>query len=377
MVLNVDFSALHDAVRKMGAEQRDFDVGRIELPIDPIDLQLERGIELPDLNDIEIDNGLLSYKGRQILLYIQDQGSKITEVLQEGDKGTRFHVADCRTLKEMRRKGRFERYVVTNNISGSFYVTGKDWSSEEELNGHTILRVCQNCIKALNYKGAKQGQAWNIAAFFSIEEFFSTYSSFFTHLPSRTAGKQVEEGYSADWPQISARYKTSQNFKCECCSVDLSNHKRLLHVHHLNGVKSDNSMNNLRALCAACHKEQPHHSHMFVPHKDKRLINHLRRVQALLSDPSKWEQVMRYADPGLMGLLNICRNSGAPAPDVGVLVQDSNGEVVANLEVGWRRCKVGVAIDDDDVKKAQVHGWKIWSMFGALSQIDRFLASVR
>lgn len=86
---------------------------------------------------------------------------------------------------------------------------------------------------------------------------------------------------------------------------------------------------------------------------------------------------MRYADPGLMGLLNICRNSGAPAPDVGVLVQDSNGEVVANLEVGWRRCKVGVAIDDDDVKKAQVHGWKIWSMFGALSQIDRFLASVR
>jgi hypothetical protein len=38
--------------------------------------------------------------------------------------------------------------------------------------------------------------------------------------------------------------------------------KDLLHVHHINGVKSDNSEMNLRVLCQYCHGEQPNHEHM-------------------------------------------------------------------------------------------------------------------
>jgi hypothetical protein len=33
-------------------------------------------------------------------------------------------------------------------------------------------------------------------------------------------------------------------------------------VHHINGLKSDDSPENLRVLCIGCHAEQPSHGHM-------------------------------------------------------------------------------------------------------------------
>jgi len=378
MPLNVDLSALHAAVERMGARDRDFTVGDgAVLPLDPIDVRLERGIELPDLKEVETSSGLLSFKGRQILLYIQDQGSKILEVLEKGQAGKKFHVADCKTLKTMRARGRFERYVVTNKLDGEFYVTGVDSETGEGMEGDARLWVCQNCLKALNYKGAQQRNAYGVAAAFSIEEFFATYSSFFTHLPSRKAGNQEDEGYTADWTQVAARYKAERNFQCESCRVDLTNQKNLLHVHHRNGVKSDNTASNLQALCVACHREQPHHEHLFVPHKDTRRINHLRREQGLLGGGGRWDEVLEYCDPGLKGLVQALRSAGAPPPEVGFDIQDRSQAVVANLELAWPRTKQGVVIADDDRKAASAQGWKVWSMFHALDKIDRFVEETR
>jgi len=109
------------------------------------------------------------------------------------------------------------------------------------MEGEARLWVCQNCVWALNYQGAKQGSAKNVAKAFSIEEFFATYSSFFGHMPSRKAGNQGDERYTADWKQLADRYKADRGFRCEACGVDLNKHKKLLHVHHRNGVKGDNN----------------------------------------------------------------------------------------------------------------------------------------
>ena len=38
--------------------------------------------------------------------------------------------------------------------------------------------------------------------------------------------------------------------------------RRFLHAHHVNGLKWDNSVENLRALCIRCHSDQPMHSHI-------------------------------------------------------------------------------------------------------------------
>ena len=67
MKLRVDFDELEAAVRRMGATPVAFEAHIEAKPLDRIDAELEQGIELPDLKDVEISNGLLNYKGRQIL----------------------------------------------------------------------------------------------------------------------------------------------------------------------------------------------------------------------------------------------------------------------------------------------------------------------
>ena len=86
---------------------------------------------------------------------------------------------------------------------------------------------------------------------------------------------------------------------------------------------------------------------------------------------------MKRADRGLIGLLNACREAGAPPPDIGVGIQDSRNDVVAILEVGWPRSKVGVAIGHEDTKRAQEHGWRMWNMFDGLNEVNRIVQMVR
>ena len=92
---------------------------------------------------------MLIYEGRQVVLYIQDQHWNIDAVLANRSEGKKVHVANCDTLLEMRRRGRYERYVATNNVSGDFYVTGQDeYGVSGE--GKARLRVCKNCLRKLD-----------------------------------------------------------------------------------------------------------------------------------------------------------------------------------------------------------------------------------
>ena len=124
MEIKVDFFGLWEQVKRLGTEKVDFD-WTAAAQLDPIDIALLEGREV-QLDDLNVINGLLSVDGRQVLLYIPDQYNPVDVVQTNPDKGKRFHVADCKTLSDMRSKGRFERYVVTNNLSGIFPISGKD-----------------------------------------------------------------------------------------------------------------------------------------------------------------------------------------------------------------------------------------------------------
>ena len=71
-----------------------------------------------------------------------------------------------------------------------------------------------------------------------------------------------EGRYAKDWVFQSFKYRGEQSFICENCGVDLSKHQYLLHVHHLNRDKGNNSKHNLVALCVLCHAK--HHPHMIL-----------------------------------------------------------------------------------------------------------------
>lgn len=280
--LDVDFSLLDKAVKAMGAE---------ELVVLFEKLKKEKGIPVSDLSDVEPINGLLSYKGYQIILYIQDHThhthrNMFEEAIEDGSEGNKFHVAECKTIQNMRFIKRFERYVITNNQSGKFTITGRNDERRE-----AELQVCRNCLEKLNYAGFRdlknESKKGDIVKEFHLPIFFETYASCFSTLPSRRAG--VREDYTDDWLEVSWSYRKKQNFTCEKCRVNLKqldHHKlfhTLLHTHHKSGVKTRNREENLQALCAYCHSRQPGHQHMKneMFRKSFEQINQLRREQGL------------------------------------------------------------------------------------------------
>jgi len=286
MRLSISFTELTTLVRKMGAtavqwESKAENLGEIDVAE-----VLLHGLEI-DLDELETtEDGLLTYKGEHVLLYIKDTMTSKFINENEPENSRRFHVADCRKLDEMRANERFERYVATTDVSGKFSVSYFDHRTRDE--GETVaeLKVCKLCLTHLNYAGYKRttstqkSEIWNN---FSIEDFFETYKSHFKNKPTYTDKTAPKGGYADNWSDISNQFRVSVSWKCQKCGVVLSGDgkKSLLHVHHVNGVKGDNNSKNLKALCVLCHGEQPQHGHMHIKPKDKVAILALRREQKL------------------------------------------------------------------------------------------------
>lgn len=374
MKLNVDLSLLLNAVKNMGAEEREFQIELDIKDIESIDIRLHEGLDI-QLDDIATENGLLSYEGRQILLYIPEQYN-ISETLADGSTGKKFHVADCSKLDEMKMKGRFDRYIVTNDLSGSFNVYGRDRASNQNIEGDTELDVCKLCLKYLNYKGYNNPQKKHgVFNAFKIEEFFDTYSSFFKRMPSGVAAR-AKEGYTDDWDSIATKIKVAAGYQCSNCRVKVSPHNRLLHAHHKNGVKSDNSFSNIIALCADCHRKEPHHDHMFVRHSDSVLINQLRHEQNLIQTDD-WSDVYEYADPALHGVIDMLEQARTSIPTVGFEIQNGRSEVVSELELAWESKRIGIAIRNEDLAAASNEGWSVWSMQECLTHAAKLISEIR
>lgn len=356
MKLTVNFSTLKQAISLMEPDQKgEFILQLQEKKLEKLDLELAEGKDV-ELKDVDIDSGLLSYKGRQVLLYIKDHGSGVQSAINTPYSGKKFHVADCATLKSMREQGRFERYVATNDTSGEFLISG------EGIEGKATLRVCQNCLNALNYKGWSTGGVRSeILNGFDMATFFATYSSFFPHMPSRKADK-AQTNYSEDWAKISSHYRVEKDFECEQCSVNLRSHRGLLHVHHINGVKSDNKKSNLKALCIDCHSKQPMHGHMALTHSERQLINQLRKEQGILDNLGEWKELFDYSDPGVHGVLHACRKAMLKLPEVNFYVQDTFGDIAARVELAWPKHKFGVAISHNDIEDGRKSGWHVVSI---------------
>ena len=373
MKLVVDFSTLWSNIKRMGAHEVHFDlqVSSKDLDLDR-DLSSTQGLDIT-LDDLQLDNGVLSVKGRQVLLFIPDQAEKIEAVLAEGSAGTKFHVADCIALNEMRQRRRFNRYKATYNVGGKFQVYGISKLSRLSLEGEASLKVCKFCLKFLNYKGYESGNASQtkstIFAQFDIVEFLSTYSTLFKNMPERLRFED-KGGYAEDWKEVSERYRSSVSFCCESCKVDLSKLRTLLHTHHISGNKRENHPANLMALCVDCHRKQPKHDYMRVTHEQMTQLNRLRKEQGLLSTGT-WSEVREMADQALDGLLHHYESKGIRVPEVGYELVGTDQSVVAELEIAWPDTKKGIAIGEVDLEQAKRLGWNVISMGQALVSMNK------
>jgi hypothetical protein len=251
MKLNILFHELDQLLKAMGARQTSWqsDVKTTKLETDWKITLKTVGVEV-DINDVEImPNGLLRWNGEQILLHIKEVN---------GISLPKFHFYQCRTLDNMKKAGRLDRYVATQRRDGTFLVDRKVGYNEYKRNQVENLLVCLNCLEWYNRNYLKNHKVND----FSISDFFENFTNTpIIHKPTYTDTTAPPPGYTDDWKDIALRHKERCHWTCQQCGGNFKN-KDGLHVHHINGVKSDNRDSNLRVLCASCHAEQPNHQHM-------------------------------------------------------------------------------------------------------------------
>ena len=291
MKLDVDLSLLEKSLGAIGGKKASIgNLRQITTLSNPLELQLLEGgevvIERPeDLEKLTHPAGLIAIGNTQVSLHILHPNED-TESLSLTPAGkTRYHVAECRTLHSMRDGGRFDRYVAGKRLDGLFTVTPYDRMTQ--IRGEKMeaqLAPCYNCLMSLDYKdfkSATHAERRKIIEGFRLEEFFEENKSIFRCLPLYTSETMPAGDNLADWSSISRKFRERKKWTCECCNVELSKNKGLLHSHHKDGNKGNNKYSNLRALCVTCHKAQPHHGQMHVKHKEKFILMEQRAKQNL------------------------------------------------------------------------------------------------
>jgi hypothetical protein len=93
---------------------------------------------------------------------------------------------------------------------------------------------------------------------------------------------EAQGDYTADWWDISLSYRESRKFLCENCSANFVDHKRLLHVHHMDHDRANNHLSNLMALCVLCHADCHPHMQASISENDRLTIIGLRNAAGQL-----------------------------------------------------------------------------------------------
>ena len=277
MKLELTFPALNGVIRAIEATERPWTAPSAEqAEFARIGCVLEtKGIEV-SLEDLETTDGLFTYKGHHVVLYIKDMTMR-PDVLDDPSAGNKIHTGDCQTIRRMKGEGRFARYIATTRIDDRYDATIIDREGAER-EAEVRLHPCRNCLRDIDYRNWATANQDAIVRGFRLREFFDAYASRFEARPRHTDKTVGSTGYTKDWPEVSRKTRQRVLWLCQDCKADLTSHPHLLDVHHVNGVKSDNDRRNLRALCKLCHADQPHHAHMrrIITEGQRRTIEQLR-----------------------------------------------------------------------------------------------------
>lgn len=253
--------------------------------------KITREVEVPDVNKLNFlenlkknavqvnerkisfsQKGLIVVDGIKCVLYIKNQSNGVNTYNKTSTY--KYHICECPTIKSMIASGRKDRYVATNRDDGLFIVNVQNYFSkakEMELE----LGLCNNCMAILKEKGIFTDN-------FNLKNYFKKHNSMIKTTFKKSEQVLIEEKYAPNQEEIAMEYKKSVHYICQICNINCSSHHELLHLHHKNGIGTDNISSNLMVLCIDCHMNQPNHGHMKRNYKfieaSKKIIE-LRKIQ--------------------------------------------------------------------------------------------------
>jgi len=208
--------------------------------------------------------------GRHSVIFIQDTRDSKWTLENKPHESKKYHLFHCSTIDEMKRGGRFERYVVSQRTDG-FFRAHTDKGKGEYVDAE--LQLCLNCMKLADIKMPLED--------FVLNDYLAVSNNYiWSKLPLKKEWSRRDWGYPSNWSKISRNIRKQHNWQCEICHVNCSSHPQLLDVHHRNGVKPDVEHRNLQVLCKLCHQEQKFHNHYFVKKEDQNRIRKLREEQS-------------------------------------------------------------------------------------------------
>lgn len=193
--------------------------------------------------------------GRPFALYIYDQAL----AFKFHGSTRKFHVCWCSVLDTMENAGRRSRYKGKYDVDNNIFSV---YRGESEIDARIPLQVCKVCLMKLNYEGYASSYPLvrnKIYQAFDITGFFKEHGPQDLKNPTH---QFHTGGHTSDWAVISAKIRREKNYTCENCGICCKNNTSQVHVHHRNGVKSDNNRENLVVLCQDCHSKESYHGHM-------------------------------------------------------------------------------------------------------------------
>lgn len=265
---------LDGLLKTMGATYREHIAvsGTNALSEKDLEMLADTGIEVAREMITDCPNGTFEYMGVKVLVYIRDW-----RIDPEADKVDpyKFHIMNCNAIKRTddrsRRKTQPSRYVVSTRSDGVFNVNKFDQFTREllEKDAKVEMRACRTCLSELNYRGyQREGSPGRTSIFekFSVKEFFRLYPPTFTNATKPVYDDRsapiTTKPYTEDWGEISRIVRERADWRCSRCARSYSTNRADLHVHHINGDRTNNSYSNLKALCKYCHQREEGHSRM-------------------------------------------------------------------------------------------------------------------
>ncbi|EAQ53527.1 HNH endonuclease signature motif containing protein [Vibrio sp. 10N.222.49.A3] len=226
--------------------------------------------------EVSVYNDLFHYDGHGVIVYIKEHVDLELVTKDPYTHGKKYHLTNCSTVQIEKKQNRFGRFVALQYTNELMPISDSKGKQAEAM-----LCVCKSCMRELKFRpyllAKGESEKERICREFDLVEFLKKRDCYFPdeYLPIRLA-EYSSFSYAGNWREMSISYRASQQYCCEQCRVSLVTRKTLLHTHHIDGVKSNNSVRNLMALCKECHSKQPNHGNIKLSEEELSDLKELR-----------------------------------------------------------------------------------------------------